>query len=168
MAAPNLETLLDFETNFETASKTFLETATGLSASSTYSTLDQDTFIVPRIEVMFELGAAIDPPAPKLESSSLVEYMAHEGTLTIRVISDASVNGTQTNHRTIRGKVRAAMLLNADNFTTVDGDTTILPYYDVKYLRSTGTDFEVDGDLAISNLTYSITFSIKGDAFPSS
>ena len=60
------------------------------------------------------------------------------------------------------------MLLNADNFTTADGDTTILPYYDVKYLRPTGTDFEIDGDLAISNLTYAVTFSIKEDAFPSS
>tara|TARA_S200002703_G_scaffold107052_1_gene92994 strand:+ start:1681 stop:2187 length:507 start_codon:yes stop_codon:yes gene_type:complete len=166
MPAPNLETLLDFETNFETASKTFLETATGLTAASTYSTLDQDTFVVPRIEVMFEMGAGIDPPASKTLDSSTVEYMAHEGTLTIRVVSDASVNGTQNNHRTIRGKVRGSMLLNADNFTTVDGDTTILPYYDVKYLRPTGTDFEIDGDLAISNLTYSIIFSIKEDAFP--
>lgn len=167
MPAPNDETVLDFETNFETASKTFLETATGLSASSTYATLDQDTFIVPRLEVMFELGEAIDPPAPKTLDSSTVEYMAYEGTLTIRVISDASINGTQTNHRTIRGKVRGAMLLNADNFTTADGDTTILPYYDVKYLRTTGTNFEIDGDLAISNLTYAVTFSIKEDAFPS-
>lgn len=168
MAAPNLETLLDFETNFETASKTFLETATGLTASSTYATLDQDTFIVPRLEVMFELGGAMDPPAPKILNSSTVEYIAHEGTLTIRVVSDASVNGTQTNHRIIRGKVRGAMLLNADNFTTTAGETTILPYYDVKYLRPTGTDFEIDGDLAISNLTYAVTFSIKEDAFPES
>jgi hypothetical protein len=166
MPAPNLETLLDFETNFETASKTFLETATGLTAADTYGTLDQDDLITPRLEIMFALENGIDPPAPKTLNGSEVEYMAHEGTLSIKVVSDAAIDGTQTNHRTIRGKVRAAMLLNADNFTTADGDTTILPYYDVKYLRPIGTDYEVDGDLAISTINYSVTFSIKEDAFP--
>ena len=168
MPAPNDETVLNFETNFETAATTFLATDTGLTASSIYATLDQDTFVVPRIELMFEVGEALDPPLPKYSSSSDLEYLEHRGTLTIRIVSDASVSGTEANHRTIRSKVRKSMLLNSLNFTTPDGDTTILPYYSVQYMRPTGTSYEIDGELAVSTLTYSIVFSIKDDAFPSS
>ena len=168
MPAPNDETVLNFETNFETAATTFLATDTGLTASSIYATLDQDTFVVPRIELMFEVGEALDPPLAKYSGSSDLEYREHRGTLTIRIISDASVSGTEANHRTIRSKVRKSMLLNSLNFTTPDGDTTILPYYSVQYMRPTGTGYEVDGDLAVSTLTYSIVFSIRDDAFPSS
>jgi hypothetical protein len=168
MPAPNDETVLNFETNFETAATTFLATDTGLTASSIYATLDQDTFVVPRIELMFEVGEALDPPLPKYSGSSDLEYREHRGTLTIRIVSDASVSGTEANHRTIRSKVRKSMLLNSLNFTTPDGDTTILPYYSVQYMRPTGTSYDVDGELAVSTLTYSIVFSIKDDAFPSS
>lgn len=169
MPAPNDETVLNFETNFETAATTFLATDTGLAASSIYATLDQDTFVVPRIEVMFELGEALDPTLPKFSGSSDLEYLQHRGTLTIRIVSDASVSGTEANHRTIRSKVRKSMLLNSLNFTTpIIGDITILPFYSVQYMRPTGTNYEIDGDLAVSNLTYSIVFSIKDDAFPSS
>lgn len=168
MPAPNDETVLDFETNFETASKTFLETSTGLTAGDTFATLDQDFFVLPRIEVMFEVGEGIDPPAPKTLNDSNVEYMAYSATLIVRVLSDASVSGTQTDHRSIRSKVRKSLLLNSANFTTPDGDTTILPYYDVKYLRPSGTSYEIDGDLAVSTMTFDIRFSIKEDAFPTS
>ena len=168
MPAPNDETVLNFETNFETAATTFLATDTGLAASSIYATLDQDTFVVPRIELMFEVGEALDPTLPKFSGSSALEYLQHRGTLTIRIVSDASISGTQANHRTIRSKVRKSMLLNSLNFTTPDGDSTILPYYSVQYMRPTGTNYEIDGDLAVSNLTYSIVFSIKDDAFPTS
>ena len=168
MPAPNDETVLNFETNFETAATTFLATDTGLTTASIYATLDQDTFVVPRIELMFEVGEALDPPLPKYSGSSDLEYREHRGTLTIRIVSDASVSGTEANHRTIRSKVRKSMLLNSLNFTTPDGDTTILPYYSVQYMRPTGTSYDVDGELAVSTLTYSIVFSIKDDAFPSS
>lgn len=167
MPAPDFTTLLDFETNIETAATTFLETDTGLTASSLFATLDQDTFVVPRLEIMFEKGEALDPPTPQTANSSQVEYMQHKGVLSIRVVSDASVADTQTTHRQLRGKVRTSMLLNAQNFTTPSGGSTVLPYYEVKYMRPTGTTYEVDGDLAISSLTYDMTIAIKTDAFPS-
>ncbi len=167
MPAPDFTTLLDFETNIETAATTFLATDTGLTASSLFATLDQDTFVVPRLEVMFEKGEALDPPIPQTENSSKVEYMQNRGVLSIRVVSDASVTNTQTTHRQLRAKVRRSMLLNAKNFTTPSGSSTILPYYSVQYMRPTGTTYEVDGDLAISTLSYSIVFSIKDNAFPS-
>ena len=74
MAAPDLETLLDFETNVESAAKIFLSTATGLLASNAFASLDQDELILPRFSVMFELGDAINPPNYKPTDSIYLEY----------------------------------------------------------------------------------------------
>lgn len=259
MAAPNLRTLLDFETNVETAAKTFLETATGLSASSVFAGLDQDDLILPRISVMLELGEAVDPFDPKTTGSDDLEYRKFTGTLNVIITSDGSTDGSQTAHRNIRADARSALLRNADNFTTVPDDdvtgftvtgptdgsqgdysatggsqggkpvferntnsdyrvqlegsrwefydddrentlwranqstdwpwqvtswsrqsgsgsqpvlsdlvgTSILPYYDVNYLRPSGTSFEMDGDLAVSTLSYQINLVIRNDAWPS-
>jgi len=167
MAAPDLETLLDFETNVESAAKTFLQTATGLSASNAFASLDQDNLILPRFSVMFEMGEALDPADVKETGSSELEYRKYSGTLNIQIVTDASIDGTQTSHRSYRAKARSAMLLNADNWTTGDGEGgTILPYYDVNYMRPTGTAFEQDGDLAISTLSYAINVAIRSDAWP--
>jgi hypothetical protein len=156
---------LDLETNFEDAAKIFLQTATGLSASSLYASLDQDTFTSPRLTIQAEIGGAQDPPTAL--DGSVLEYTQYELSLSISIISDSSIDGTQTNHRFYREKVREAMLLSADNWTTVDSNLNpILPFYDVKYMRPSGTSFEVDGDLAISTVTYEIKFDIKPTAFP--
>lgn len=155
---------LDLETNFEDAAKIFLETATGLSASSLYASLDQDTFVSPRLSIRAEIGGAQDPPTAV--NGNVLEYTQYELSLSISIISDASIDGTQTNHRSYREKVREAMLLNADNWTTLDSNgDRILPFYEVKYMRPSGTDFEIDGDLAISTLTYEIKFTIKTSYF---
>ena len=168
MPAPNDETVLNFETNFETALKIFLATDTGLGASSMFATLDQDSFVVPRVEVMIEIGEALDPPVQKFTGSTDLEYMQYKASLAVRVVSDASVDGTEANHRTIRSKVRKSLQRNSLNFTTPDGSTTVLPYYAVVYLRPSGTIYEVDGDLAVSTMSYDITFQVKDDAFPTS
>lgn len=200
---------------------------------------------------MFELSEAIDPTDFKKTGSTDLEYRKYNGTLNIIITSDASTDGSQTAHRNHRADVRAAMLLNADNWTTkttnivvagagssdvngvyepdgtqngrdfyslgqsatigwsgtnwiirdenaqVDryennsdvqtpdlatGDwdisesaslplptvtaETILPYYDVNYMRPSGTNFEIDGDLAVSTLSYQMNVVIRNDAFP--
>ncbi len=155
---------LDLETNFEDAAKTFLETATGLPASSFYASLDQDTFVSPRLSIRAEIGAAEDPPT--VVAGDVLEYTQYNLNLSISIVSDAAVSGTQTNHRSYREKVREAMLLNAANWTSTDGNgDPILPFYEVKYMRPSGSDFEVDGDLAISTLTFEIKFTIKASQF---
>tara|TARA_R110002153_G_scaffold77445_3_gene198878 strand:+ start:6034 stop:6510 length:477 start_codon:yes stop_codon:yes gene_type:complete len=155
---------LDLETNFEDAAKTFLETATGLAASSFYASLDQDTFVSPRLSIRAEIGSAEDPPT--IVDGDVLEYTQYNMNLSISIVSDAAVSGTQTNHRSYREKVREAMLLNAANWTSTDGNgDPILPFYEVKYMRPSGSDFEVDGDLAISTLTFEIKFTIKASQF---
>ena len=155
---------LDLETNFEDAAKVFLGTATGLPAASFFASLDQDSFVSPRLSIRAEIGSAEDPPTSV--TGGVLEYAQYNLTLSISIVSDAAIDGTQTNHRSYREQVRGAMLLNADNWSTLDGGgSSILPYYEVKYMRPTGTDFEVDGDLAVSTLTYEIKFTIKSDEF---
>jgi len=282
MAAPDLETLLDFETNVEAAAKTFLSTATGLAASSAFASLDQDDLVLPRFSAMFELGEALDPTDAKTTGSSQLEYRKYTGTLSVMVSTNAAIDGTETNHRSIRTKVRSALLLNALNFSggtpdamVVDGagddavegmylrdgenaekplytlsdgtrisdsilydnststiwaitsstqgergsalyisvedvatpdlattwnveaagtapaptvrratwadieaagidsltvpilaGTEYLPYYDVNYLRPTGTTMEIDGDIATSTLAYEMNLVIRKDAWP--
>ena len=155
---------LDLETNFEDAAKVFLGTATGLPAASFFASLDQDSFVSPRLSIRAEIGAAEDPPT--VVGGDVLEYTQYNMNLSISIVSDAAVSGTQTNHRSYREQVRGAMLLNADNWSTLDGGGNyILPYYEVKYMRPTGTDFEVDGDLAVSTLTYEIKFTINSNEF---
>jgi len=169
MAAPNLTTLLDFETNVEDAAQIFLSTETGLAATNVNASLDQDDLELPRIEVAFELGDALDPPDEKGNAQSELEYRKYSGTLNVMVMTRGSLDGSQTQHRELRAEVRAALLLNADNFTTLDGagPDTILPYYDVNYLRPTGTQYQVEGDVAMSALSFQMNLCIRNDAWPS-
>lgn len=126
MAAPDLETLLDFETNVENAAQIFLATDTGLSASSINLTLDQDELELPRLEVKFDLGEAIDPPDPKTTGSAELEYRKYTGVLNVMVMTRATLDGSETSHRTFRAKVRSALLLNALNFSGGTPDAMVV------------------------------------------
>ena len=154
----------DFETNFESAAKIFLESATGLTTTSLFSSLDQDDFVLPRLQVNANLQGADDPPTRN--DFGLIEYSQYSIEFSISVVTDASIDGTQVSHRSYRAKVREAMLLNASNWSTLDGSgKTILPLYQVKYQKPSGTDFEIDGDLAVSTLTYDLKFTINPDSW---
>ena len=41
-----------------------------------------------------------------------------------------------------------------------------LPYYDVKKLMPAAADYEVDGDMNVTQLMYELTFEIRDDAWP--
>lgn len=170
MPAPDLETLLDFETNIESACETFLATDTGLATTSIYGQLDEDDFVLPRLEVKFEMGAADDPPDERSTTDPILAYRKYNGILNVRIVTRASLDGANATHRSVRAKVRASLLISATNFDTLDGagPATVLPYYDVKYLRPSGTLFDIDGDLAISELSYEVRFAIRNDAWPTS
>ncbi len=163
MAAPDFATLFDFETQLESAATIFISTATGLPQESIFTTLDQDEFTVPRVEVMVEINEGIDPPVKRSTVSDVEEYLNYSATFSIRVVTDALEDGTQGNHREMRANVRSEMMQNANNWTTTPA---LLPYYSVQYQRPVGTSYEIDGNLAASTLTYDIRFAIKNDAWP--
>ena len=153
--------ILDFETNFENAAKTFLARDLSSFSSLQYlASLDQTDFTIPRIEINAELQGAEDPPT---NGAGHFNYSQYSLNLIIKIITDASdIREVSTGlssadfHRRIRREVRASMLLSSDNF-----DDDNLEYYEVKYMRPTGTDYEIDGDLAISSLSYEIKFCTK-------
>lgn len=166
MPAPDLDTLLDFETNIENAAVSFLNAATGVDV---YQSLGQGKFVTPRIEVHMSIGEADDPPDPKwIDSSRFTptspecEYRKYNGSFVVRIITDASVDGntdTPAIHRQIRSQVRAALLLNATSWDS-------LQYYAIKYLRPVSASYSIDDDLAVSELEYQMRFVIKDDAWP--
>jgi len=119
--------ILDFETNFETAAKSFL--ATDLSSYSNLqfvSSLDQANFTIPRVEINVELQGADDPPTQ--DQQDRFNYSQYSMNFILRIISDLSDSSADASsgltpaetHRAIRKKVRESMLLSSDNFTTQD------------------------------------------------
>jgi len=243
----------DFETNIEESSIEFLSQATGLSVDSFYASLGQESFVSPRISVRCEIQGA-DDPATKIDNGDF-EYSQFNASFIISIISDASIDATQVDHRAYRMAARKAMLLRSANWSGADisangsgvslvnagfnitgvdnekneyrsangvgskkvqirwsgtqwdiflednGSSKLfysstedaltpdlvttwaieeygsspapnfttgwdpLSYYEIKYMKPSATDFEVDGDLAISNLTYEIKFTINSSAY---
>ena len=157
---------LDFETNFESAAETFLGTfLSSFGDIQIASSLDQDNFSVPRVEVNAQIQGADDPPTA--DSAGVFNYTQYSANFLIKVITDASDDtnilssgfSSGVYHRRVRRKGRQAMLLESTNFTDSN-----LPHYEVKYMRPNGDDYEVDGDLAISTLSYEIKFCIKSSS----
>lgn len=158
---------LDFETNLEAAAENFFTSdLSSLGSIQIVSSLDQDNFSIPRVELNAQIQGADDPPS--LDDAGNFQYTQYNVNFQIKVITDASDDTTILSsglssgvyHRRVRRKIRESMLLSSTNFTSSN-----LPFYEVKYMRPNGTDYEVDADLAISTLSYDIKFCIKSDAF---
>jgi len=159
MAATDLNDLNNFEYHFETAASTFLNTAVGIDI---FRTVIEDNFVVPRIEVQLFVEEALDPFAPRNggASSSTQDYRAFNGMFSAKLVTDNSTGGA-SDHATYRAKIRTALMRSATNW-----DSTTLEYYDVKLLKPAGTEYETDGDMNISQLTYTVVWEIRDDAWP--
>lgn len=159
MAATDLNDLNNFEYHFETAAATFLNTDTGIDV---FRTVIEDNLTAPRLEIQMYVDAAMDPFAPRNggASSTSQDYRAFTGVFQCRVITDNATGGA-ANHDTYRSKVRTSLMRTASNWGSSN-----LPYYDVKKLMPAGTDYEVDGDMNVTQLMYEITFEIRDDAWP--
>ena len=154
---------LDFETNLESAAENFLGTyLSSFGSIQIASSLDQDNFSVPRVELNAQIQGANDPPTA--DSGGTFNYTQYNANFVIKVITDASDDtnilssglSSGVYHRRVRRKIREAMLIGSTNFTDSN-----LPHYEVKYMRPAGDDYEVDGDFAVSVLSYDLKFCIK-------
>lgn len=159
MAAPDLPTLYKFEYNFESAAVTFLNTATGITVNRT---VVEDVLETPRIEVRLDMGDANDPPVLRDGGASpaLVDYRSFNASFSAIVITDNST-GQTADHGTYRTKIRVALMRSAANW-----DSTTLPYYDVKYLKSSGDNYSTDGDFNVTEMAFALVFEIRSDAWP--
>jgi hypothetical protein len=166
MAAPDLETLFDFETNFELAAQTFLSDALDVAVSFIYRSLEQEDFELPRAHVEFQLGEALDPPGKRTDEPGELAYVKYGATLNVVIVSDGTDAKSQAEHRTLRAKARAALEIAATNWDFEVSSESVLPYYEVNYMRPSGTQYEADGDIITSELSYQVFFSINDDAWP--
>ena len=159
-AATTLAELYSFEKYFEDAAVTFLESDTSVD---TFPSSSLEDFVTPRLEIDFKAMEATEPVDAPI-TGGIEEYRKYSGQFECRVVTDATVGGTQTRdyHLELVGKVRASLLRSADNW-----DETTLEWYGVKLIRQVAFDREADGDLQISTISWEVLFSIRDDAFPS-
>ena len=120
--------ILNFETHFEKHIQAFL--ARDTTVDSIVNTLEQASFETPRIEVMFEVGEAIEPLDLLNTTSTEVTYRKYSGSLSLSIFTDGSTisiqEQTEEVHRQIRSEVRASMMfyrqnMNIPTFVTVTG-----------------------------------------------
>ena len=163
MAASSLPDLYQFEKHFEDAAKTFLESDVGIDCFVSAEVAD---FVTPRLEIEFTAGEAelpIDDPITSIPELAAGEYRKYTGDFIATIITDQTAGQTRANHFLYVGKTRAALLRSKAKW-----DSSTLPYYDLKFIRQTGTSRETDGDFQISSIAYEIRFGIRDDMFPTS
>jgi hypothetical protein len=163
MAAPDLSTLYQFEKNWEDAAVTFLESGVSIDCFASATT---DDFVTPRLDIEFTTGEAVlplDAPITSVPALAAGEYRKHTAEFVVTIITDPTAGQTRANHFSYVGLTRVALLRSQDSW-----DSSTLPYYDLKFIRQTGTMREVDGDFQMTSITYEIQFSIRSDAWPTS
>ena len=160
MAATDLDDLNNFENHFETAAVTFLNSDTGIDV---FRTVIEDSLVAPRLEIQLFVDSAMEPFAPRNGGASPTteDYRAFSGFFQVRVVTDNAAGGA-ANHSTYLSKVRTSLMRSAANWGSGN-----LEYYDVKKLMLGGADYEVDGDMNITQLMYELIFEIRDDAWPS-
>ena len=122
MAATNLADLHNFEYHFETAAKTFLNTATGITV---IRTVVETSTVAPRLDIQFQVMDSLEPYAPRAGggSSSSQDYRAYNALFFVRVITDNATGGS-ADHATYVSKARAELMRTASNWTNAVGTLT--------------------------------------------
>jgi len=161
MAAPDVPTIYDFEGAFESLAKTFLEAA--LTPTVTVNTtFSQDNVNTPRVDLRFEVGEAHPETLifPNVAGDG-EEHVAYDAALVAAIVTDNELD-TQATHRSLRSQVRDVFRRNGSNWATAS-----LPYHEFRFIRPTGSAYLTEGNLQSTELSFSITFNIANDAFPS-
>jgi len=159
MAATDLDDLNNFETHIESAAVTFLNTATGISV---VRTVVEDSLVTPRIEVQLQMDDANEPFAPRNggADSSAQDYRSYGANFLANLVTDNATGGASA-HAGYRSEIRTQLMRTATNW-----DSSTLPYYDMKLIRPLGAEYETDGDMNVTQLSWQIIFEIRDDAWP--
>lgn len=174
MAAPDLQTLFDFEGQFEDAAQAIL-VASGIAGY-----ISQQAAKIPIINtgLGFDVNPAIDEltqiPSPNnwpAGQAAPQEYFRYTGNLEFRVevprdqetITPASAGSVDTLMRSVRGKLRATMMRCVMPFTDAN-----LPYYRVSDIRPNGTTtgYEAVRNIDFCSVRFVVTFAIQPGAWP--
>ena len=92
MSAPDLETLFKIEPAYEDSAKIFLSSAVGISA---FVSGEASDFISPRLELIFNLGEAKEPPSDPVPNLSEGEYSKYGASFSVIVITDPTLGQTR-------------------------------------------------------------------------
>lgn len=155
MPAPDLQTLYRPEEAVETAVKTVLNTATGITWNRQRSTNSNDT---PRGEILIE-GLAVT--GHRHIHAAAFNYDEWAGSLRLRIVTRRDENTGQ--HDTILGKVRVALLAQANSFTVVN-----LPYHSLHECMEESCALNVDSEENedVTELVYRIRIGIRETGWP--
>lgn len=168
MAAPDNATLLDFESQYEDATKTYLDAISGtpfeqvLTPRTLHSV--ENNLETPRAMVRMT-SSGINPAEQeaKRTTDGARYYCHYNGQLEITVATRR--NATGQDHGKLRGWLRVAMLGASAAF-----NSNTVPYYQTLRLYESGASQTFDGenDEIISALTYDLEWYIKPDQWAAS
>ena len=164
MAAPNLPTLYDFETQIESVWVSVMSTAFSaqLPAASVQVIGTRDASIdqTPRLEVELHVGNVLRTRRGVLNGSYREIPIAFTGTLRFRLISTRPY----ASHGMLRGIVRSTVSASANVITSSN-----LPYLQILEILPSSSTPQIYDEKAqdITEMDYAIQFAIKNEAWPS-
>lgn len=165
MAAPTINSLLDYETNIEDALATYLAAQIASTQILTTRTLltSQEILTTPRVTIAVQVsGTNAEQQASRTTDGA--EYDCHK-LGSVSLVASMQRNASGQSMTTLRGGVRKAMLS-----ATAALNGTNLPYYQIITLRegSCSTGINADNDEISYSITYALEFFIKPDQWPAS
>jgi len=153
MPAPDLTTLLDFETQIETA----IKTALGAASVTAYRQRDTDNKAAPVVTVQFTQGESL---GNLFSHSGVWREDRFNGEVELRILTRRGASSDS--HPSYRAKVRTLM----SNWQgTINAALTYLILLDCKTAGAT-PEIEADEDHDYSTLRYSTPFAIRHNAWP--
>ena len=159
MPATSHPVLYQWEDTIEDACLVLLA---GADISNTYKQRSDDVTSTPRVGVQFVPGAATGHLF-RGQAADTEHWDQFDATLNIELVTDRQRDAATPQHTEILGKIRWAVA-DCDNWGAA------LDYHEVLKVMPQGTTQTVDEEQGqdASTLTYSITFGIRPDAWPTS
>lgn len=168
MAAPDNATLLDFESQYEDATVTYLEGISGTPFEQVLTTRTlnsvEGNLETPRAMVRMTSAGINQAEQEATRTTDGERYYCHYNGQ-IEVTAATRRNDVTQDHGKLRGWLRVAML-----GATAAYNSNTVPYYQTLRLRESGADqtFDADNDEIVSALTYDIEWFIKPDQWAAS
>lgn len=166
-AAPDIPTLYDFETAYESALANYFANLNGAPFAQvltpTTQTNTEPSLETPRVTLALSITGTGDKEDFR-QGSTTANYYSHKvASLALSVATCRS--NTAQNHGNLRGRARQAMLE-----VTAALNSNTVPYYQTIFVteQSSSQAIDPDNDEIITQLTYGLEFWIKPDSWPAS
>ena len=155
MAAPDYESIYNYEDAIESAVKTLFVA----NDITTYRQRDDDEVATPYCGIQFTVGAATGHLAQLPEGGERPDQFA--ATLRVMIFTDRARNAAD--HETLRAKIRHLIYGFQENVTRAD-----TPYHTIFAATESGSTqaVQTEDKQDVSEITFNIGFGIRRDAWP--